>query len=209
MYAELTTPNGRRIKAVEIEETFPYENIRIVTDETGRRHVVSNKPPRAKKPKIDHSVCLTTEIIASFNESKTIVENLLMYREKTGASSKSMAMKFDLTAATINIYLKGELPGLIGIKKLQKTIGFSDDYAKAHTKPPQPSRQPAGPPRNKLRQLRKALGKSQAEVARELDMSSNYISHLERGEPKNNAAWQRLADYYGTTIAELTEATHD
>jgi transcriptional regulator with XRE-family HTH domain len=203
MYTEMTTPNGRRIKAAETVQNFEYENIKIMADETGSRHVVRVSPPIVEKKKIDHSVFLTPEIIALFDESKTVAENLLMYREKTGASTKTLAAKFELSDATVKLYLKGKLPGVIGMGKLQKVIGFSHDYANAHTKPTPLTKDSTFTPKNKLRQLRKALGKSQMAVAHDLNMSNTYVSYLECNKPKHNAAWQTIADYYGMTIAEL------
>lgn len=56
----------------------------------------------------------------------------------------------------------------------------------------------------KVRQLRKAMGLSQEELAHKTDLGTSYLSALERGEKNPTVGTlMRISDVLDTTLAEL------
>lgn len=58
--------------------------------------------------------------------------------------------------------------------------------------------------RNKFREARKAVGKSQQAMSADLDLSESYIRHIEAGRctPATDTAI-KIARYLGLTVEEL------
>lgn len=56
--------------------------------------------------------------------------------------------------------------------------------------------------KDKLKQLRMERNLTQADVAKGIGVSAATIGNYEQGtrEPRNNDAWQRLADYFCITV---------
>lgn len=61
--------------------------------------------------------------------------------------------------------------------------------------------------KDKLKQLRTERNLTQADVAKGIGVSAATIGNYEQGtrEPRNNEAWQRLADFFNVTVDELMD----
>src|SRR5947209_1513845 len=67
-------------------------------------------------------------------------------------------------------------------------------------------RRPFGERRSRLRDLRRAQGLSQAELARAIRMSKNTIGAMERGElrdPRYIRQWEKVARFFGVTLEDI------
>lgn len=63
--------------------------------------------------------------------------------------------------------------------------------------------------KDKLKQLRLDKGVTQSDIAKAIGVSPATIGNYEQGtrEPRNNAMWQKLADYFGVSVDYLMDKT--
>lgn len=63
--------------------------------------------------------------------------------------------------------------------------------------------------KDKLKQLRTDKGVTQSDIARTIGVSPATIGNYEQGtrEPRNNAMWQKIADYFGVSVDYLMDKT--
>ena len=65
--------------------------------------------------------------------------------------------------------------------------------------------------KDKIKQLRLDKGVTQSDIAKAIGVSPATIGNYEQGtrEPRNNAMWQKLADYFGVSVDYLIDKNTD